>query len=711
MALFKKKDAEAKEARDAAEPGMPKAPEKAKKAAFAGRNATASILRAQDERALKEKANRLANATKAGDPAQRELLHSSQLDERMRGGDAQATPKDRRNKVFLDLMIVAALAVLIAVVFGKVGIGLAFGIAAQTYLLALATGLLTACSFIFNTIRWRALRGALGAKVLLKAKSELTLTMVSVLAMFTVVIMGLIEVGALLVFLQLVPVGAAGAQFAGNFVLFQTIMLLVYLMALVSRMNNVTSFQPKPGAVTAAKWLTPIALFFVALGAVIASGLLPAGAIAAHQGVYIVTLGVLFEFMAMRIRLHLPSLWSLFEAAIGQSRKANEEVKDELRKRALRAYVMGSVFVALSMAFAGSIATGTIGVGGGRLTTALIVFYVIVALSLLGVLLVRVVQARLIQGRKVGADDQDELSRLVQQKRRNPAEIFRMAVYAVTGLIAAIAIVLSLLTGFNQLGALHEKYATDFFILAVLFGAGPYGYFTTKEAKRILAIDEKFPDFLRDIAESARAGMTLPRALVSAANGTYGALTSEIKTMAAQVEWGVDFADSLARFAKRTHTPLIDRTVNLIIEAQRAGGSVVEILTAASEDAREIKQIISERNTQMSMYTVVIYIAYFVFITVVLVLSAQFIPAFKAAVGGTGGDAGAAGQQVGGLTFKDFDPEDFNTVFFHAALAQAVGGGLVGGVLSKGSPVAGFLHIGIMMVMAWFSFRVLVGIM
>ena len=132
---------------------------------------------------------------------------------------------------------------------------------------------------------------------------------------------------------------------------------------------------------------------------------------------------------------------------------------------------------------------------------------------------------------------------------------------------------------------------------------------------------------------------------------------------------------------------------------------MIDILTAASEDAREIKQIVSERNTQMSMYNVVIYIAFFVFIAVVLVLSAQFIPAFKKAVGA------ASGQQVGGLQFRDFDPEDFNTIFFQAALVQAIGGGLVGGVLSKGSPVAGFMHIGVMMIVAWLAFRVMVGVM
>jgi flagellar protein FlaJ len=197
--------------------------------------------------------------------------------------------------------------------------------------------------------------------------------------------------------------------------------------------------------------------------------------------------------------------------------------------------------------------------------------------------------------------------------------------------------------------------------------------------------------------------MTLPRALVTAAQGSYGALTPEIRQMAAQVEWGIDFGDALSRFATRCKTPLIDRTVSLVVEAQRAGGSVVDILTAASEDAREIKQIVGERSVQMSMYNVVIYISFFVFIVVVLVLSAQFIPAFKKAVGA------ASGQQVGGLQFHDFNPEEFNSIFFQAAVVQAIGGGLVGGVLTKGNPVSGFIHIAVMLAVAWLSFRVLVG--
>ena len=613
--------------------------------------------------------------------------------------------KDKSRKRLLDAGIMVGLLLLVVVLVSSVGI-LVLSIAAQTLVLALAATVMAASSFLFNRIGWERLRAAAQHKVLDKGKADVVLTITSIAALFTALVMFVIEVLALMVFLGvIVQVGAAGAQFAANFVLIQAIMLLVYLLALVAREGNVSTYKPQKRALLAAKVLTPLGGLFVLLGVLMSASLVQAAGVAEHQGVYVVTLGVLLEFFAMRIRLRLPSLWSLFSGAVESSRRPTPEMKDLLRKRAQRTYIIGSIFVTLSMAFAGAIASGAVSLGGSGVTASLVIFYVGTAVILIGLVAVRVFQSRNVEGgRKKKGAGESELSKLVGQKRRPVEQVVRMSVYAFTGFLSFVCAVLMVLTAMKAM-PWNPKYGTDLFILAVVFGAGPFGYYYNSDRKRIMAMDDKFPDFLRDIAESARAGMTLPRALVTAAQGTYGALTPEIKVMAAQVEWGIEFGDSLARFALRCKTPLIDRTVALIVEAQRAGGSMVDILTAASEDAREIKQIVSERNTQMGMYQVVIYISFFVFIAVVLVLSAQFIPAFKKAVGA------ASGQQVGGLHFRDFDPEVFNSLFFQAALVQAIGGGLVGGVLAKGSPIAGFMHIGVMMLGAWFSFRVLVGLM
>ncbi len=664
------------------------------------------------------------------------ILHSSQLGDRMRRGDNQVRPIDTRLKITLDSVVGLTLALLVIIVAGRLGL-IGLGTTGQTLLLALTAALLAGAGFAFNVINWRALRAQSGTKVLEKWKADLQLTTVSILALFTVGFILVVEVLALLTFIGVFDPGEAGAAFASQFVLFTAIILLVHIMAFVVRIYNVSSYRPGPRWVLASNILTPIGGVFVLLGVLLATGAPQSvgimSNIAVRQAIYVVTVGVGLEFLAMRIRLRMPSVFSLFMAAVETSRRANEDMKTELNRRALRTYIAAGLFVAASMAFAGASLTGNLAINNTRIGVAALIFYSGIAVVLLVLVLLRFFQGRHLQPKDYGGDD---LKRLVGQKRKSPQEIARMGIYGATGLVAAALIVFAValfvtaeekesLEQIERDGEVFDSikkqrismmgipttYAMDILLAGIIFAAGPFGFFFNQELRRIEAIDEKFPDFLRDIAESARAGMTLPRALVTASKGTYGALTPEIKTMAAQVEWGVEFGVALERFAERARTPLIDRTVALVVEAQRAGGNVVDVLTAASDDAREIKQIVSERTEQMKMYNVVVFIAFFVFIAVVMILSAQFLPAFKEAVDAATQKTGGAGAQVGGITLAPFDVQLFNDLFYHAAVIQAIGGSLVGGVMTKGNPVGGFNSMFIMIFAAWLSFRVILPIM
>ncbi len=618
---------------------------------------------------------------------------------------------DRQVRVLVNLLLALSGAAMITALLGTISL-VATSLEIELVLMASAAILLIVSGALFNKVQWRLLRAAAGQRMQNRAKSDVQLTIVSIFALFTFVFAATLEIGAFLLLFGLMSVRGTMLDEQTTFILFQMIILLVYMMSIIVRQGNASHYHPKDSTKIVAWSLTGLASLLIVVGVLLAFGIVPAIPRIAQpiwQATHAITLGVGLEALAMRVRLRLPSLWSLFREAVDAARMANEDLAKEMQKRARLTYVGGLVFVALSMAFTAAMATGALQLDNERATLGLIIFYAGLTFIILGIVALRVVQSALLT--KKNADEVvDPLERLAKQKAADPKEVFRRSVYMASGSIAFLCFVAAVLIQMEAIPiGLHPKYATDAALLGLLFAAGPYGYFYNQDLKRIEAIDEKFPDLLRDIAESARAGMTLPRALVTASKGTYGALTPEIKTMAAQVEWGVSFGESLERFALRVKTPLIDRTVALVVEAQRAGGDVVDILTAASEDAREIKQIVSERNEQMKMYQVVVFIAFFVFIAVVLILSAQFIPAFKEAVG-TAATSGQA-QQVGGLKFKDFDPEDFNTLFFHAAIVQAIGGGLVGGVLTRGQPQAGAFPIIIMLIASWVSFRIILGVM
>lgn len=238
----------------------------------------------------------------------------------------------------------------------------------------------------------------------------------------------------------------------------------------------------------------------------------------------------------------------------------------------------------------------------------------------------------------------------------------------------------------------------DVIIFSVLMAITPPAIMHYKKRKVISKIEEYIPNFLRDIAEMSRAGLTLPKAISTVAKGDYGELSKEIRLMDSSMSWGVSFEDTLINFSKRINTSLVSRSVALITQANRAGGRVSSVLEAAARDASEIKLLQRERNGNMVVYLVIVYMAFFVFIFVILMLTSTFVPTMAMA-GKAASDAGAGSQFLGA-----FDPEKFTRTLFHAAVIQGFVSGLVAGQLGEGDFFAGLKHSVILTVVAWVTF-------
>ncbi|PNX54234.1 MAG: hypothetical protein BV458_00005 [Thermoplasmata archaeon M9B2D] len=277
----------------------------------------------------------------------------------------------------------------------------------------------------------------------------------------------------------------------------------------------------------------------------------------------------------------------------------------------------------------------------------------------------------------------------------------RLIVYIVTIVLVTVFILLGILslvgvlTGFGGF--------IDYFVFAILSGTGVYGMYEAMNVRRISKIDAIFPDFVRDLAESRRAGMTFTKAILFASKGEYGILTPEIKKISQQVSWGGSVTEALQAFSQRVNTKSIRRTITLIIEASNSGGNVADVLDVAAKDAREIKMLEAERRTNMASYVVVIYVGMFVFLAIVLILCTSFIPAMI----GVEGSQSVQGLMGGGNIASQ---EEISSVFYLACLVQAFGSALVAGVFEDGRYTSSVKHIFIMVFATWLMFKLLLGV-
>jgi len=249
--------------------------------------------------------------------------------------------------------------------------------------------------------------------------------------------------------------------------------------------------------------------------------------------------------------------------------------------------------------------------------------------------------------------------------------------------------------------ALAGSALDDIVILAIFVAAAPLAVLDTIDSMRKQRLEAALPNFFRDLAGMYESGMTLPHAVHIVSDGDYGALSPHVRRLDREMSWNASFDDAMKRFGDRVGTPLVRRSVDLITRATAAGGNVGEVLNAAARDAYATASLAAERRTGMSIYVVIIIVAFLVFLFVIGVLTGSFLSAMAEA----GSSLAGTGQSLSGLG-GSVDMSVYKRLFTHAAVLQALFSGIVAGQMGEGRAVAGVKYSVMMMVTAWAVFAI-----
>ena len=284
--------------------------------------------------------------------------------------------------------------------------------------------------------------------------------------------------------------------------------------------------------------------------------------------------------------------------------------------------------------------------------------------------------------------------------------------------VVALSVVLLLLVGFiaflNLIGSIDLSFRAgqrnmdrflNWLVIAILGFIGPYGFYLAKKLREIKQIERRLPDFLRDVAEAGRFGMTLAEAIVVSSGGRYGKLTPEIKKMAAQITWGVPASEALQLFSERVKTPMVQRIVAIIVKSSDAGGDVADVLTMVSHDTKENQLTEDERRIAMSTYIAVIYISFLVFLVTIWILNVTFLPKMLEASGALSGTGGPVQSPLA----QNLPEVVYNirVAFFIATIVHGLGDGILAGVLDTGKIPNGLRHSFIMLLIALLGFQII----
>ncbi|MEA1993480.1 MAG: type II secretion system F family protein [Euryarchaeota archaeon] len=234
------------------------------------------------------------------------------------------------------------------------------------------------------------------------------------------------------------------------------------------------------------------------------------------------------------------------------------------------------------------------------------------------------------------------------------------------------------------------KLYDDFILFSFLIGSLPYTSYKYFEFRRIERYEELFPDFLADISSSVDSGMSVPQAIAICAKRDYGILTDEIKKIHRLITWGVPFEDVFKKFSFYIKSPFIEKFVYLIIEANRSGGDIREILSAASKNSRQLKEIERELKGDIAPYMIIMYMVFGLFLGMAVLLFYAFIVPMSEM---------EAGGMIQGISL-----EGYRTLFFRLLLIEGLFNGLIMGKIMNGKVISGLKHSIVMVILVYVVF-------
>lgn len=222
---------------------------------------------------------------------------------------------------------------------------------------------------------------------------------------------------------------------------------------------------------------------------------------------------------------------------------------------------------------------------------------------------------------------------------------------------------------------------------------------TNKEKNK----NEQFLEFARALAENVKGGTPIGQSIKNMGDKNFGPLTENITKLSNQISIGIPMSRAFDTFANDIGSLTIRRAIDLIKEAEMAGGKIDDILDSVASSIYQVEKLKKERMASISSLVVQGYIIFFIFIGIMLVMQFKIIPLTEdvQSIGGLGGIGLGDFSNTDVSKTTEFSTDNLSRPLFIMLLLQGLFTGLAIGKLSEGSIKAGIKHSFVMTLTAF----------
>jgi flagellar protein FlaJ len=261
--------------------------------------------------------------------------------------------------------------------------------------------------------------------------------------------------------------------------------------------------------------------------------------------------------------------------------------------------------------------------------------------------------------------------------------------YKVYALSSAIGIViLLLLTGFFGMIPTPLQNLVDLPIavaITLIVSAVPPALVHQKIAGRKASMEKGISNFLRDLTETRKTGLSPEACISNLSDRDYGAFSKELQKMSSDIGWGIPMRNVIMSFVKKTKSWMSQIVMFLLLEAVDVGGGTIAMIESLARFNNMTQEVEKEKKMSVRPYMIMPY-----FGAILLVSTTLMTLLFTTNTIAMGGETAASSANTDNLSL----------IFTVSVITHCYLIGLVCGKISEESLAAGFKHAAILVLIA-----------
>jgi len=263
--------------------------------------------------------------------------------------------------------------------------------------------------------------------------------------------------------------------------------------------------------------------------------------------------------------------------------------------------------------------------------------------------------------------------------------------YKVYGVSCAIAaLVFLLLTNFlgfvelpifTQLQALGVDLPVALAV-SLCISAAPAAILHIRLQKVKGSMEQGVANFLRDLTEVRKTGLSPEKCIESLSTRDYGAFSKEIRKISTDLSWGIPIKQVMMDFLYRTKSWLVQMVMFLLVETIDVGGGTIAMIDSLARFNNMTQETEKEKKMSVRPYVMMPYLASILLVaTTVMMMNLT------------------TGISVEGIASSGPDPL-MQTVFLCSVIFHSYLIGIVAGKISDDSVASGLKHAAVLVIIA-----------